>query len=73
MMDDEHRRLLARAVRAEEDAALLRERLAACYREVDEVRALIPARIRQVAFTGLRTPGGDGLVRLFAALAPRRD
>lgn len=35
--DDERRRLLARATKAEEDAALCRERLAAAYREIAEI------------------------------------
>lgn len=71
---DDRRRLLSRVTRAEEDAALCRERLAAAYREIAEVRALVPAKIRQVDFTP--TPGSrssDPLVRLFAAIAPRPD
>ena len=68
-MDDEHRRLLARAVKAEENAALLRERLAACYREVDRVRALVPRKVRQVDFKP--SEGGDPLARLFEALKPK--
>jgi hypothetical protein len=66
-MDDEHRRLLARAVRAEEDACELRERLAACYREVARVRSLVPRQMPQIDF---KPATEDPLVRLFAALAP---
>jgi hypothetical protein len=69
--DDEHRRLLARAVRAEEDAAELRARLAACYEEVAAVRALVPARLRQVDFTSTSTRQHP-LERLFLAIVPRR-
>jgi hypothetical protein len=70
LTDDEHRRLLARAVKAEEDTAELRARLAECYREVARVRALIPARVRQVDFKP--SEGGDPLVRLFETLKPQR-
>ena len=70
-MDDTRRRLLARAIRAEEDAAQLRERLAACYEEVAAVRALVPAKIRQVDFTAPASPSAsDPLVRLFASIRP---
>jgi hypothetical protein len=73
-MDDTHRQSLARMVRAEEDAQLCRERLAAAYREIAEVRALVPAKIRQVDLTGpaAAPTSTDPFVRLFAALAPRR-
>jgi hypothetical protein len=71
-MDDDRRRLLARAVRAEEDAQVLRERLEACYREVDEVRALVPTKPRQVAIDApASSRASDPLVRLFAALRPQ--
>jgi len=66
-MDDAHRRLLARAVRAEEDAAILRERLAACYGEVARVRELVPRKVRQVDF---KPSESDPLVRLFEAIRP---
>jgi hypothetical protein len=65
-MDDEHRRLLARAVRAEEDAAALRERLAACYAEVGRVRALVTTKVRQVDFKA--NVDTDPIARLFSAL-----
>lgn len=38
----EHRQLLARGVRAEENTALCRERLATAYQEIAEVSALLP-------------------------------
>ncbi len=68
-MDDEKRRLVARAVRAEEDAAELRARLAECYREVADARAKTPAKMRQIDFTLVES---DPLERLFAAIAPKR-
>jgi hypothetical protein len=74
-MDDDRRKLLARAVRAEEDIQLCRERLAAAYREIAEVRPLVPAKVRQVDVTAPADPtdASDPLLRLFTALAPRRD
>jgi hypothetical protein len=36
-------------VKAEKDVVLLHERLAACYREVAEVRALVPVKGHQRA------------------------
>ena len=68
-MDDAHRRLLARATWAEEDAALCRERIAAAYREIAEVRAMVPAKVRQVDFSA---PASDPIARLFAAIAPKK-
>lgn len=69
-MDAEHRRLLSRVMKAEEDAALCRERLAAAYREIAEVRAMVPAKIRQVDFTAPASAvSSDPLARLFAAIA----
>jgi hypothetical protein len=74
-MDAENGRLLARAVKAEEEEAeLLRERRAERYREVAETHARIPVPADRV---DLRAPADrpgttDPLVRLFAALVPRR-
>ena len=61
------------AVKAEDDAAHLRERLAACYQELAETRAKIPVNMHQVSFKAPPAPtASDPLVRLFAAIAPRR-
>ena len=72
-MDAEHRRLLARATKAEDDVQLLRERLAAAYQEIPYARAQVPAKIHQVSCDApaVSVPS-DPLVRLFAALAPPR-
>ena len=67
-MDAEQRSLLARATKAEEDAALCRERLAAAYQGIAAVRDLVPAKLRQVNFKG-ETTASDPLVRLFLAIA----
>ena len=45
-MDADHRRLLARATKAEEDVQLLRERLAAAYQEI-HARAKAPVKVHQ--------------------------
>jgi hypothetical protein len=72
-MDAEHRRLLSRATKAEEDAQLLRERLAAAYQEIRYARAKVPAKIHQVSCEAPAVPmPSDPLVRFFAALAPLR-
>ena len=70
-MDAEHRRLLSRATKAEEDVQLLRERLAAAYQEIHYARAKAPVKVHQVSCDApaVKTPS-DPLVRLFAALAP---
>jgi hypothetical protein len=73
-MDAEHRRLLSRATKAEEDVQLLRERLAAAYQEIHHARAKAPVKVHQVSCDApaVNVPS-DPLVRLFAALAPPRD
>ena len=71
MTDDDRRRLLARAVKAEDDAQHLRERLAACYQELADTRAKVPRNVHQVAFDQPQAPVvSDPLVRLFAAIRP---
>ena len=71
--DDNRRRLLSRATKAEDDAQHLRERLAACYQELAETRAKIHRDVRQVSFDAPPAPvASDPLVRLFAAIRPAR-
>ena len=73
MRDADRRRLLSRAVKTEEDVALCRERLAAAYREIHEVRALVPPKVHQVSLNAPAVPAAsDPRVRLFAAIAPGR-
>ena len=72
-MDAEHRRLLARAVKTEEDVQLLRERLAAAYQEIHYARAKAPVKVHQVSCDApAASVTSDPLARLFAALAPKR-
>ena len=72
-MDAEHRRLLSRATKAEEDVQLLRERLAAAYEEIRDARAKAPVKVHQVSCNApaVIVPS-DPLVRLFAAIRPAR-
>ena len=56
-----------RPVGLSSDVALCRERLAAAYREIAEVRALVPVKVHQVALTApVDAPASDPLARLFA-------
>ena len=70
-MDAEHRRLLARATKAEDNVQLLRERLAAAYQEIHYARAKAPVKVHQVSCDApaVSTPS-DPLARFFAALKP---
>src|SRR5688572_10553851 len=72
-VDTDRRRLVSRAVKAEDDAQHLRERLAACYQELTETRRKLPVNVHQVAINQPPAPvASDPLVRLFAAIAPNR-
>ena len=72
-MDAEHRRLLSRAVKAEDDVQLLRERLAAAYQEIHYARARAAVKVHQASCDAPAVnAASDPLVRLFGALAPRR-
>jgi hypothetical protein len=75
MTNDDGRRLLSRAVKAEDDAQHLRARLAACYQELAATRAKVPRHFQQVALDQPPAPvASDPLVRLFAAIAsPRQE
>jgi hypothetical protein len=60
---DEHRRLLARAVKAEEEVVVLTERLAVAFREIAELRAQIPTKVHQVGSGAARRQHDDGRSR----------
>ena len=69
---DDNRRLRAEFLRAREDLALTRERLAYTLHQVADLRKRIPGTVTQAA-----APGGtaverptDPLERLFAAIRP---
>ena len=52
---------------------LLRERLAAAYQEIHYARAKTPVKVHQVSCDAPAVPvASDPLVRLFAAIAPKR-
>ena len=73
LMNADHRRLLARATKAEDDVQLLRERLAAAYQEIHYARSKAPVKVHQVSCGAPAVPvASDPLMRLFAAISPKR-